>query len=548
MTSPPSAEVRVPPNADDTPHAIAHRTSHGTPDETSGRRWNRRPYRRLSVSDRVMLALAAIAAVGLVIVTAVQWWSFDRVAEQQIDAQLVNEVDELRQLAGGTDPDTGEPFASVDALLSTALIRNVPGPHEGFLALIDGRVPYVPPFGDRLELEAMEPVVEVARAAQGDEVATPHEVDVDGHDIRFVTVPVSVPGDPSRGVFVVAADMSASDAQFDRARIAQALLVVGTALAIGLVAALTVNHLLRPLRTLSRTAAQITEEDLSERIPEAGADDIAHLTRTVNDMLDRLETAFAGQRALLDDVGHELRTPLTIIRGQLEVMDVGDADDVRETRALVVDEVDRMARLVEELVLLAKSMRSDFVTLREMNVDEVVEALMDRVPTLGARRWRLDHLSGAVIEGDGQRLVQAGLQLAANAVRHTGEDDEIGIGAAIDGDVVRLWVRDTGEGVPAADQQAIFERAVRGFARAADTSSSGLGLSIVAAIAEAHGGRVTLASTHGAGSTFAIELPLAAAGLGDGAVQEWVEEPGVSQEAGASREPEGTRRAGEERA
>lgn len=544
MTSPPTAAVRVHAGADDTPDETASRRRTRRPS-----RGARRPRRRLSVSDRVMLALGAIAAVGLVIVTAVHWWSFDRVAEQQVNAKLVNEVDDLRQLAGGTDPATGEPFGSVDALFSTALSRNVPGPHEGFLVVIDGRVPYVPPFEDRLELEAMEPVVEVARAAQEDEAATPHEAEVDGHDIRFVTVPVSVPGDPSRGVFVVGADLSAGDAQFTRARIAQALLVVGTALAIGLVAALTVNHLLRPLRTLARTAARITEEDLSERIPEAGADDIAHLTRTVNDMLDRLETAFADQRALLDDVGHELRTPLTVIRGQLEVMDIEDAHDVRETRALVVDEVDRMARLVEELVLLAKSMRSDFVTLREMNVDEVVEALVERLPTLGGRRWRLDHLSGAVIEGDRQRLVQAGLQLASNAVRHTREDDEVGIGAAVDGEVVRLWVRDTGDGVPAADQQAIFERAVRGQGvdRTSDTSSSGLGLSIVAAIAEAHGGRVTLASTHGAGSTFAIELPLAAPGLADGEVHEWAEGTGAVQEFAASEGP-AMRREREDRA
>src|SRR5699024_12860987 len=95
-------------------------------------------------------------------------------------------------------------------------------------------------------------------------------------------------------------------------------------------------RLLRPLRALRETAAQITETDLSRRIPVAGEDDISDLARTFNDMLTRLETSFRAQRQLLDDAGHELRTPITIVRGHLELMDPSDEQDATETRELTM--------------------------------------------------------------------------------------------------------------------------------------------------------------------------------------------------------------------
>lgn len=468
---------------------------------------------RLSVAARVMLSLSVIAALGLVLATAVFWWGEDRVREQRVDVNLAQEVQELRTMAGDLDPATGEPFSSVSALMSTFITRNLPSQHEGFLVLIDGQVPFLPPWDERLPLEDVPELIEAGRAVQPGEDPRYQELPAPGHDLRFVAVPVSVEGDPAHGVFIVASDLTAEREENDPARTAQIFILIGTVLGIALIAALVVSLLLRPLRTLAATADRISEEDLSGRIPETGADDLARLTRTINGMLDRLESAFDGQRALLDDVGHELRTPLTVIRGHLELVDANDPADVRETTDLVLDETDRMSRLVEELVLLAKSMRPDFLALHDTDMDTLVEGFYDRAVALGDRRWKIDSFSGgAIVTGDAQRLLQAGLQLAANAVRHTGVDDEIGIGTAVDGDVVRMWVRDTGSGIPTAEQRRIFERAVRGTGgmRAgapADTFSSGLGLSIVSAIAEAHGGRVTLSSAPGSGSTFALELP-----------------------------------------
>jgi signal transduction histidine kinase len=180
----------------------------------------------------------------------------------------------------------------------------------------------------------------------------------------------------------------------------------------------------------------------------------------------------------------------------------------------VLDELDRMARLVDDLTLLAKAERPDFVRPAPVDLGRLTDDLTERLPALGRRRWVVDARAADVVAADGQRLTQAMLQLATNAVRATADDAEIGIGTRVD--TVRaetlLWVRDTGVGVAPAERRRIFERFARG-ATSEQHEGSGLGLSIVTAIAEAHGGSVRLDSTVGAGATFTLALPHAPARL-----------------------------------
>ena len=144
-------------------------------------------------------------------------------------------------------------------------------------------------------------------------------------------------------------------------------------------------------------------------------------------MLDRLEAAFVDQREFLDDAGHELRTPLTVLRGHLELLDVENPEEVAETRALLLDEVDRMARLVGDLILLAKSDRPDFITpgpvgLGRPHRGPAREGPGSRRPRLGARRDAGDAAGDPADDTvlvDEQRVTQAVLQLADNAVKHT---------------------------------------------------------------------------------------------------------------------------------
>jgi signal transduction histidine kinase len=221
-------------------------------------------------------------------------------------------------------------------------------------------------------------------------------------------------------------------------------------------------------------------------------------------MLDRLERAFADQRDFLDDAGHELRTPLTIVRGHLETLEDDPAARQR-TVELVLDEVKRMSRMVDDLILLAQSNEPDFLRVDAVDVSALTNDLHEKARALGERDWRIDAVGRGIIVADGQRLTQAVMQLAQNAVEHTAEGDEIALGSAVSARGAQFWVRDTGTGVAADDRERIFERLERG--RNATRGGAGLGLAIVSAIARAHGGRAELVGDAVPGAKFSITVP-----------------------------------------
>jgi two-component system, OmpR family, sensor kinase len=221
-------------------------------------------------------------------------------------------------------------------------------------------------------------------------------------------------------------------------------------------------------------------------------------------MLDRLERAFETQRQFLDDAGHELRTPLTIVQGQLELLP-DDPSERQRTIELVLDEVKRMGRMVGDLILLAQSDEPDFLQLEPVDVAALTNDLHAKAQALGDHDWRIDRVGRGIIVADRQRLTQAVVQLAQNAVQHTEHGGEIGIGSVVSPGEARFWVRDTGSGVAPQDRERIFRR----FERGADETSdgAGLGLAIVTAIARAHGGRAELDRATDGGATFSITVP-----------------------------------------
>jgi signal transduction histidine kinase len=328
---------------------------------------------------------------------------------------------------------------------------------------------------------------------------------IDGNEYRIAVQPI-VQGD-QRAAFVVSHDVSASRKPLRDLMVTYALLSALSVLLIAAVASWLAGRLLQPVRRLRETAQGITEGDLSGRLEVTGNDDLTDLQRTFNDMLDRLEDAFATQRRLLDDAAHELRTPLTVLRGHLEVVAADDAADVEATRTLLLDEVDRMSRLVSDLLLLAKAQRPDFVRAEPTDVEALTNGALDRARGLADRTWMLDAATPALVSLDAQRITQALLQLAHNAVQHTSDGDEIGLGSMVIGNRLELWVRDTGPGVPGEMRDHLFDR----FSQAEPGHDGfGLGLSIVSAIAEAHGGQAKLddARTGRAGATFRLVIPI----------------------------------------
>jgi two-component system, OmpR family, sensor kinase len=458
---------------------------------------------RFGLRGRMLLGYVGLLAVaGIASVLVARQVLLARL-EDRIDHELAQEVSELRILAGGRDPRTGRPFGTdVRRVFEVFLNRNVPARNEVIITYVDGR-PYArsetlrsPPYRLDRDPELIARWGTLKETDQG-EISTP------GGRVRFLAIPVRVRGAPPAS-FVVAVFREREQEELDDAitalgGVGLALLLAGSVLAWRLA-----GGVLGPVRAVTATARSISETSLERRIPQQGTDEIAHLAATFNDMLDRLERAFDAQRNFLDDAGHELRTPLTIIRGHLEVLPRDPAERER-TLDLVLDEVKRMSRMVDDLTLLAKSDEPDFLRLEPVDVAALTTELHAKASALGARSWEIDAVGRGIIVADRQRLTQAVVQLAHNAVEHTEEGAEIGLGSRVSPGEARFWVRDSGPGVAPEDRGRIFERFERG--SNASGEGAGLGLAIVAAIARAHGGRAELDGSAAVGATFSITVP-----------------------------------------
>jgi two-component system, OmpR family, sensor kinase len=454
---------------------------------------------------RILAAFVILLAFSTVVsVVAIYELLLVRTGER-VNASLRQEVDEFRQLAGGINPETGNRFGDdLEGIFRLYRARNVPGEGEIVVMFSEGRV-FDTLSGTRggpvnFGAETISRWSNLRRTAGG-ELETPTGT------VRYLAVPVHRRSGALQGVFLVAASLSAEREEVTDAVRLAAIVLVSVLLIASALAWVLAGRVLAPLRVLTDTTRAITETDLSRRIPATGHDEIAELARTFNAMLDRLEHAFSTQRSFVSDASHELRTPITIVRGHLELLG-DDPDERRETIALVTDELDRMSRFVDDLLLLARAEREDFLRVGQLELGALTDELHEKALALGRRDWELEARGEARLVGDRQRLTQAVMGLAENAVQHTQDGDRIWIGSAVDGSEASLWVRDSGPGIPSRDQERIFERFARTSASRRRSEGAGLGLSIVRAIAEAHDGRVELVSRPGAGATFTIVIPL----------------------------------------
>ncbi|MDX2935810.1 HAMP domain-containing histidine kinase [Streptomyces ipomoeae] len=447
------------------------------------------------------VALASVAATTRSILL--------RDVDQRISELLAQEAGEFTNLeAQGVDPQTGRPFTDPSRLLRVFLQRQNADPDEELMGLV-GRAGGDPTqIIQQRDIPVALPLHEDADARRRifDSPESTGTLERSAGEIRWAKVEVARYGDEANAAFVVAFHPASEKQRADE--VFQVLLAIsGVALLMATgIAWVVAGRILKPVRLVRATAAQLTEQDLTRRIPVHGRDDVAALAETFNAMLDRLERAFAAQRQFVDDAGHELRTPITIVRGHLELMG-DDPGEREETIRLVTDELDRMSRIVEDLLLLAKAERPDFVRPEPVQLAELTADVYVKARTLGERDWQLAEVADREAELDPQRITQAMVQLAQNAVQHTTTGQTIRIGSRAEGSAVELYVVDSGPGVQPQDAQVIFERFRRGTARrGARGSGAGLGLSIVRAIAEAHGGRVRLHDTEGGGATFVLTL------------------------------------------
>jgi len=441
----------------------------------------------------LMTALAATAAVTHVLLV--------RQLDRTVSAELAGEINEFHALVQAHRIPGASGPGQLRGILRTAASRAVYQPDTVLIGLADGRIVATSASSAAAPISS-DPAL-LARLA-----ATTHLVSGSAYlaagQIRYVAVPVHVTGDPAHGVFVAATLMAGQQQSVNETTRLQ-LEVGAGALAIASLLAWTVSgRVLRPVRDTTELARRITETDLSERIPIRGRGEVGDLSLTINGMLDRLESTFTAQRRFLADAGHELRTPITIIQGNLDTLRAADPDEA-ETLAIASDELSRMSRLTEELLLLAGSERPGFLHLAPADLHTLTTTLAAKARALDDRPWLLSGSAHGQAVLDSQRITQAVMQLAANAVAHTPPGRAVELASAIEQDNLVFSVTDHGQGIPVANRDRIFDRFVRLNTRRTD--GTGLGLSIVAAIAAAHGGSVTVADAADGGAIFRLVIP-----------------------------------------
>jgi two-component system sensor histidine kinase BaeS len=292
------------------------------------------------------------------------------------------------------------------------------------------------------------------------------------------------------------------------------------------VGSLAARRFTEPLSETMKAADALAEGDLSARVPVEGSSEFRHFARSFNRMAEALETASRQRRELLTDVAHELRTPLTVIQGNLEGLHDGIYEATPEHLEMVLDETQKLSRLVDDLRLLTLAEAGQLpLDLQMLDVPQLLADLGD------AFACRADEAGIALavdapeplppLLADPQRMGQVLGNLVTNALRHTLPGGTVTLGAARtpDGAGVRLWVADTGTGIAPEDLPRIFDRFWRGDpARSHEAGTgSGLGLAIAKGLVEAHGGRIWAESdgTQGQGTTVSCLLPVPPATITD---------------------------------
>jgi signal transduction histidine kinase len=279
------------------------------------------------------------------------------------------------------------------------------------------------------------------------------------------------------------------------------------------------GRVLAPIDRITGVARDIQATNLSRRIDLEGPDDeLKRLADTFDQMLGRLDHAFAAQRRLVADASHELRNPLAVARTTLDVaLDAPDPARVRRAAVVARRATDRMGRLVDDLLALAR-FEAPGVRRDPVDVTELVRECAEEHGALAAGRavrLETDAAEGIGVIGDREGLRRALGNLVENAVRHSEAGGRVRLAACARDGWVSLVVADEGTGIAAEDRARVFDRFYRAD-RARSPGGSGLGLAIVREIVEAHAGRVELASEPGSGSTFTLRLPRADATVSAG--------------------------------
>ncbi len=336
--------------------------------------------------------------------------------------------------------------------------------------------------------------------------------EVDGQRVRVHTTPI-IHSDKVLGVIQVGQSLYSMDSSLQRLGYFLGSGVLVTWVLFSLGGWLMAGRALQPLTQIANAAERIgATGDFSQRITYVGPrDELGNLATTFNQMIQRIQNAFDAQRQFVADASHELGTPLTVIRGNLDLLkrDLPERDQL-ESRQSMDREAARMDRIIGELLTLAQMEGQEQDHRKPVDLEVLVRETIQQARVIsGKRRITLGAITPATVTGDAHQLSQAIFNLLDNAIKYTPEKGSVALSVQKNGKWVQVDVADTGIGIPPDELPRIFDRFYRvDKARSRARGGTGLGLAIVKAIAETHGGRVTVESTPGKGSVFSLRLPV----------------------------------------
>ncbi|TMC08424.1 MAG: HAMP domain-containing protein [Chloroflexi bacterium] len=453
----------------------------------------------LSLRTRLTLIWSAISLLVLIGLELVTIAVLNAQTDGTVDRDLALEVRQYQQVvAGAADPADFRARAQ-------AFLQQDRDSGAGFAAV------YLIQFPDGSRLTntgdvAIQATMANAAATPGQPVTT-H--DPRAGDLRLVAIPVDQDGRRIADVSIavpLGGVQSALGAPLGPLLIGNALLVVLGAI----LAHAVIGRALAPVRDITRTAAVITDGDLSRRIGYRGPrDEVGNLAETFDAMLGRLQSGFQQRQSFYALASHELRTPLTIVRGHLDILRRASRpspSDIRDTLDIVLQEVDRISVDVGDMLLLGRMLLGQPGPRRPVDAVDVLASVHRKARGLAARDWRVDAEAPVPVLADPEQLGRALLNLVTNALRHTRDGDLVRLTARTTDGWAEIEVADSGQGIAAADLPHVFDPWYRAGRR--DGKVGGLGLVIVREVALAHGGRVEVASRVGGGTAFTIRLPL----------------------------------------
>ncbi|HVW80667.1 MAG TPA: HAMP domain-containing sensor histidine kinase [Mycobacteriales bacterium] len=486
----------------------------------------------MSLRLRLLVMVLALAAVGLSGAAAAATASLHSYLINRADEQLeavAHGVADGSRFHGGFGGGIGG-LPSGDTLPTTATRDRDRLPSPYYIRLYEQGAPAGGPESAFLTSQSPPELPALTVTSKAVQEAQPFTVSSADHKSSWRVL--AVPTADGTGVAEIASSLSDVDHTVDHLILLEALIGAAVLVLMGVGGYVLVRRSLAPLVAVERTAAAIAAGDLSQRVPDQHPrTEVGRLSNALNVMLGRIESAFAHEREaqqqakasedrmrqLVADASHELRTPLTSIRGFAELHRMGAADPAEIGRSMnrIEDEATRMGLLVDDLLLLARLDEERPLEQARVDLLEIAHDIVEDSRRMAPQRTidlHTDLASPPVVIGDEARLRQVVRNLMTNALTHTPEDAIVSVEVSVDSEAktAAVAVADTGPGLSAEDAERVFERFYRADpSRNRGAGGSGLGLSIVAGLVAAHGGRVTLDTDPGEGARFTVELPLA---------------------------------------